>query len=71
MTAPDTVPLCLWVASRRSDDFAEALWETVTALGDIDTTCAIVGGMVSVVCGIEGIPGPWRDARETLPLAPP
>jgi len=71
VTAPDTVPLCLWVASRRSDDFAEALWETVAALGDIDTTCAIVGGMVSVVCGIEGIPGPWRDARETLPLAPP
>jgi ADP-ribosylglycohydrolase len=71
VTAPDTVPICLWVASRRSHDFPEALWETVTALGDIDTNCAIVGGMLSVVCGVEGIPAAWREAREALPLSPP
>ena len=71
VTAPDTVPLCLWVASRHSRDFAEALWETVSALGDRDTTCAIVGGILAVVCGTEGIPPAWLEAREKLPLLPP
>jgi len=71
VTAPDTVPLCLWVAARRSNDFAEALWETVAALGDRDTTCAIVGGILAGVCGTEGIPSDWREARERLPLQPP
>jgi ADP-ribosylglycohydrolase len=70
VTAPDTVPLCLWVAARRSDQFPEALWDTVSALGDRDTTCAIVGGMVALKSGREGIPEPWRHAREKLPLDP-
>src|SRR5262249_46942643 len=71
VTAPDTVPLCLWVAARRSDDFAEALWDTVSALGDRDTTCAIVGGIVALKTGRDGIPGSWLEARETLPLERP
>lgn len=41
VTAPDTVPLCLWVAARATDDFEGALWDTESALGDRDTTCAI------------------------------
>jgi ADP-ribosylglycohydrolase len=71
VTAPDTVPLCLWVAARKSEDFAEALWETVSALGDRDTTCAIVGGILAAKTGVEGIPRPWREAREHLPLPNP
>jgi ADP-ribosylglycohydrolase len=71
VTAPDTVPLCLWVASRRSTEFAEALWQTVSALGDRDTTCAIVGGILSVVCGQNGIPAEWLATREALPVRPP
>jgi ADP-ribosylglycohydrolase len=70
VTAPDTVPLCLWVAARRSTSFAEALWETVSALGDRDTTCAIVGGIVAMVSGRDGIPAAWLEAREALPLGP-
>jgi len=38
VTAPDTVPLCLWVASRHVESFQGAIWETVSALGDRDTT---------------------------------
>ena len=45
----------------------EALWETVSALGDRDTTCAIVGGIVACRVGIEGIPASMRAAREPLP----
>lgn len=68
VTAADTVPFCLWVASWHSHDFLEAIWQTVSALGDRDTTCAIVGGLVSLQVGEPGIPAEWRDAREPLPL---
>lgn len=68
VTAPDTVPLCLWVAAHRSHDFVEALWCTVAALGDRDTTCAIVGGILAGRLGASQIPRSWRKAREPLPL---
>jgi ADP-ribosylglycohydrolase len=45
--AQDTVPFSLWCAARHLGDFAEALWTTVAGLGDRDTTCAIVGGILS------------------------
>jgi ADP-ribosylglycohydrolase len=35
VTAPDTVPLCLWVAAYATD-FVEAMWTTVGALGGVD-----------------------------------
>lgn len=66
VTAPDTVPFCLWVCSRFSHDFEEAMWSTVTALGDRDTTCAIVGGIVACQTGREGIPEAWFDYREPI-----
>ncbi len=45
--AQDTVPFTLWSASRHWDDYLEAMWTTVSGLGDRDTTCAIVGGIVA------------------------
>jgi ADP-ribosylglycohydrolase len=35
--------------------------------GDIDTTCAIVGGIVVGAVGLAGIPADWRASREPLP----
>ena len=64
ISAPDTVPLCLWCAARHLDDYEEALWTTVAALGDRDTTCAIVGGIVAVRAEI---PAAFLAAREPLP----
>jgi ADP-ribosylglycohydrolase len=66
MTAPDTVPLCLWVAARHLHDFEGALWTTIEAGGDIDTTGAIVGGIVVMATGRQGIPPLWLRSRETL-----
>jgi ADP-ribosylglycohydrolase len=65
----DTVPLCLWCASRNitNTNYEAALWETVSALGDRDTTCAIVGGIIACRVGYEGIPATWRKNREPLP----
>ena len=67
ITAGDTVPLCCWLVCRHPDDFQEAMWETVSALGDRDTTCAIVGGILACRVGVAGIPAFMREAREPLP----
>lgn len=64
--ASDTVAFCLWCASRHPDDFETALWSTVSGLGDMDTTCAIVGSLVVLSAGLEGIPHSWLQAREPL-----
>ena len=66
VSAPDTVPFTLWCAARHLDDFEAAMWTTVSGLGDRDTTCAIVGGIVAMSVGIEGIPSEWLQARESL-----
>ncbi len=62
--AEDTVPFALWCAARHIDSYEEALWTTVSALGDRDTTCAIVGGIVAIR---SPIPPAWLAAREPLP----
>jgi ADP-ribosylglycohydrolase len=64
--ASDTVPFAVWCAARHLDDFEEAFWATVSGLGDCDTTCAIVGGIVALAVGEEGLPGDWIRAREPL-----
>ncbi len=66
VSAPDTVPFTLWCAVRHLDDFEAAMWTTVSGLGDRDTTCAIVGGIVAMYVGLAGIPTTWLQARESL-----
>jgi len=65
ISAQDTVPFCLWSAAHHLDDYASALWQTVAGLGDRDTTCAIVGGIVSL--STRGTPVEWVERREPLP----
>ncbi|MEZ6183512.1 MAG: ADP-ribosylglycohydrolase family protein [Planctomycetota bacterium] len=68
VTAMDTVPFCLWVVAHLGHlPWEDALWHTVSALGDRDTTCAIVGGVLAVAQGPAAIPASWRFAREALP----
>lgn len=62
----DTVPFSLWCAARHLHSFEEALWTTVAGLGDRDTTCAIVGGIVALAVGHEKIPRAFVLAREPL-----
>lgn len=67
VTAQDTVPFALWSAARNLHRFADALWDTVVVQGDMDTTAAIVGGIVALAVGEAGIPAPWRAKVEPLP----
>ena len=67
ISAPDTVPFCLWIAAKHLDDFENAFWDTALGGGDIDTTCAIVGGIVGSRVGEAGIPEDWLKRCEALP----
>ncbi len=67
ISAQDTVPFVLWCAAQTLSRYDDALWLTVSGLGDRDTTCAMVGGIVACFVGLEGIPQEWRRAREPLP----
>lgn len=62
----DTVPFVLWSAARFLESYEEALWQTVSARGDMDTTCAMVGGIVVLRTSLDGIPPEWLDRRERL-----
>ncbi|MFJ4966285.1 ADP-ribosylglycohydrolase [Streptomyces sp. ADI96-02] len=65
-SAHDTVPFALWSAARSLGDFEEAFWVTAQAGGDVDTTCAIVGGVLGG--GPAGAPpAAWTARTEALP----
>lgn len=65
--AEDTVPFSLWCVAGHVKNYVDAMWATVAGLGDRDTTCAIVGGIVACATGPEQIPADWLAAREPLP----
>lgn len=70
ISAQDTVAYCLWCAGSFLNDYPAALWHTASGLGDINTNCAIVGGIVATRVGMEGLPSEWRQSREPLPTWP-
>ncbi|MGE0550937.1 MAG: ADP-ribosylglycohydrolase family protein [Kofleriaceae bacterium] len=65
--AADTVPFAIWCAASYLTDFAAACWACAEVGGDIDTTCAMVGGIIVGAVGLDGIPGEWFASREPLP----
>jgi ADP-ribosylglycohydrolase len=68
VSAQDTVPFALWAAAMHRGDYQAAFWATASAGGDIDTTCAIVGGIVSSAPDPAAKPPPeWLVACERLP----
>lgn len=66
VSCQDTVPFCLWCAGYNLTNFEQALWLTAKGLGDVDTTCAIVGGIVAL--SAKKIPILWLQRREPLPV---
>lgn len=60
------MPFCLWVAPHHLDDFDGELWQTAEGEGDVDTTCAIVGGIVALT--VDEIPEAILAWREPLPI---
>ncbi|MGY0498712.1 ADP-ribosylglycohydrolase family protein [Nocardia sp. FBN12] len=66
-------PFTLWVAATYLEDYPRAVTACVEAGGDVDTTAAIVGGIVAAHTGagdcgsVHGVPREWLDACESLP----
>lgn len=67
VSAQDSVPFVLWCAGEKLANFQEAIWLTASGGGDVDTTCAMVGGIVAAHLGSESIPADWLALREDLP----
>lgn len=73
VTAQDTVPFAVWAAATFLGDYPAAVTACVEAGGDVDTTAAIVGGIVAAYTGIgdgldvRGVPPGWIAQREPLP----
>ncbi|MEU6236159.1 ADP-ribosylglycohydrolase family protein [Kitasatospora sp. NPDC047058] len=65
--AADTVPFALWSAAHHLGSLTDALWTTAEGLGDVDTTCAVTGGVVAARTGLAGVPEQWLARREALP----
>ena len=70
LSAQDTVPFALWCAAGNLGSLEDALWTTVSGLGDRDTTCAIAGGIISARTGVGSLPDAWHASREPLPAWP-
>ena len=55
VTCQDTVPLCCWLVLKAFKKYKPENWyeqaiiETSMAFGDVDTNCAIVGGVIGIV----------------------
>ena len=62
--AQDTVPFAVWAAATHCTDYEQAVLTCVEVGGDIDTTSAIVGGIVATYAGV---PARWLGSREPLP----
>lgn len=69
-TVQTTVPFALWCAAQQARSYEDTIWLTLEGQGDCDTTCAIVGGIVVMRCGIHAIPPTWLAACEPLPQWP-
>ncbi|MEV1054952.1 ADP-ribosylglycohydrolase family protein [Streptomyces sp. NPDC049887] len=65
-SAHDTVPFALWSAARALGDFEKTFWTTAQVGGDVDTTCAIAGGVVAAA-EAGAPPAAWLAQTEALP----
>lgn len=61
--AEDTVPFVIWCAAYHLGCYEEAFWATVAGLGDRDTTCAMVGGIVASSPSVV-VPEVWVSSCE-------
>jgi len=65
LVSQDTVPIAIWCAAHHLDNFEDALWRAVSALGDRDTICAMVGSIVILNAPENTVPQVWLDSVES------
>ena len=60
----DTVPFSIWCAANNLKNYREGIWKAVSILGDRDTICAIVGGIIMMSTEDDAIPNEWIESVE-------
>lgn len=65
--AQRTVPYALWALTQITADYKNLIEQTGRVGGDVDTNCAIVGGIVIMRTGEDSIPTDWLNRTEELP----
>jgi len=65
MLAQDTVPLVLWCTAHYHSNYAEALWKGVSALGDRDTICSMIGALSILTAPAHTVPESWSKNVES------
>lgn len=66
MTAQDTVLFAIWCAAHHLESLNEGLWKAVSILGDRDTICAMVGGIIIMSSKPENISEEWVNSVEKI-----
>jgi ADP-ribosylglycohydrolase len=66
MTSQDTVPFVIWCAAHNLQDFRAGLWKAVSILGDRDTICAMVGGILILSAPEPTVPEDWKNNVEKV-----
>ncbi len=66
LLSQDTVPIAIWCAAHYLNSFEDALWTAVSALGDRDTICAMVGSIVILYAPENTIPAEWIQSVESV-----
>jgi ADP-ribosylglycohydrolase len=67
--APDTAAVAIFAWLENRNDFRKAIEETVAAGGDTDTVGFVVGSLVGIDVGIEGMPVDWRAGLRDFPIS--
>ncbi len=67
--APDTAAVAIFAWLENRCDFRKAIEETVAAGGDTDTVGFVVGSLVGIDVGTEGMPVDWREGLRDFPIS--
>jgi ADP-ribosylglycohydrolase len=68
ISAQDTVPYTLWAAATHLTDYEAGVRACPAVGGDMDTTAAIVGGIIAAHLGEGAVPPDWLRFRGPLPV---
>ena len=63
-----TVPVCLHAWLSNQDNFSKGVTDAIKCGGDADTVASIVGSLIGINVGREGIPDNWRRGLFDYPL---
>lgn len=66
MTSQDTVPFVVWCSAYNLNNFESGLWKAVSILGDRDTICAMVGGILIMSSYESKMPIEWVNNVERI-----